>query len=170
MRAWTITCAIAVLLLIPLGIEYRFAHPTVPSGVQRSECLTPHPEGETHNDAFTRLGGRLTRYPNAQWIADGYTVRGIAQGRDLNKYEKLVLKASYLHDFPEEMGQARRFLWKHWQSHKPAYLVLTMSSVDHTETSHYLRNLTTVGVGAYIVGSLTVANSSISLLSIPWSG
>jgi hypothetical protein len=34
------------------------------------------------------------------------------------------------------MGQARSFLWNHWQNRKPAYLVLTMSGVDHTGTSH----------------------------------
>jgi hypothetical protein len=122
-------------------MEYRLAHATVPPGVQRSECLTTPPQAETGNDGFMRLGGRITRYPNAEWQGNSYTVRDIAQGRNLGKYEKLEL-ADREHFHPWEMwrnpilAQARSFLWEHWRNRKRAYLVLTLSSVDHTGTSH----------------------------------
>jgi hypothetical protein len=142
MRTWAIACTVFVLLLlILLRIEYRLAHPTVPPGVQRSECLTPPPQEETGNDWLIRLGGRVTRYPNAQWQGDLFTVADIAQGRDLTKYDKFELRDRE-HFHPWErwynpiLAQARSFLWEHWQNRKRAYLVLTTSSVDHTGTSH----------------------------------
>jgi len=142
MRTWAITCMVFfLLLLIPLRIEHRLSHPTVPRGVQRSDCLTPPPPGETGKDWFIRLGGRATRYPSAQWQGDSYTVPNIGQGRNLTKYEKLEL-TDREHFHPWErwhnpiLAQARSFLWEHWRSRKRAYLVLTQSSVDHTGTSH----------------------------------
>jgi len=142
MRTWAIACAVVVLLLLIVArMEYRLAHRTVPPGVQRSECLTPPPQGETGNDRFIRLGGRITRYPNAQWQGDSYTVPDIAQGRNLGSYDKLELRDRE-HFHPWEMRQnsilakARSFLWEHWRDRKRGYLTLTLSSVDHTGTSH----------------------------------
>jgi hypothetical protein len=142
MRTWAIACAIIVsLLLIPLRVEYRLAHPTVPPGVQRSECLTPAPQSESGVDWLHRLGGRVTRYPNAQWHGNAYTVADIAQGRDLNKYDKLELTDPD-HPHPWQrwgnpvLAEARTSLWEHWRNRKRAYFILTLSSVDHTGTSH----------------------------------
>ena len=142
MRKWAIAGAVLVsLLLIPLRIEYRLAHPTVPPGVQRSECLSPSPEAESSNDRFTRLGGRETRYPHAQWTGDFYTAPKIAQGRNLNTYDKAQIR-DWEHFHPWErwgnpvLAQARQFLWEHWRDRRRACLTLTQSSVDYTGTSH----------------------------------
>ena len=79
--------------------------------------------------------------PSAQWQGDSYTVADIAQGRDLKRYEKLELRdREYFHPWDRWhnpiLAQARSFLWEHWRSRKRAYLVLTLTSVDHTGTSH----------------------------------
>lgn len=142
MRTWAIGGIVFIgLLSIPVYIEYRLSHPTVPPGVQRSECLVPPPKAETGNDRFARQGGRTTRYPGAHWTSEGYTVREIAQGRDLSRYDKLVLRDPDPHHFWEfrynpTFAQARMFIWKHWQDRKRAYLKLTISGIDHTDTSH----------------------------------
>jgi hypothetical protein len=141
MRTWSIACAVFVLLLlIPAAIEYRLAHRTVPPGVQRAECFTPPPEAESDHDWLTRLGGRVN-YADAQWQDHAFTSPDIAQGRNLKKYDKLEL-IDREHFHPWEMSQnpvlsqARTFVWEHWQKHKRAYLMLTLSSVDSTGTSH----------------------------------
>jgi len=141
MRTWVITCSVFLLFVgILLRLEYRLSHPTVPPGIQRPECLKPRPEAETGKDRLTRLGGRTTRYPNAQWTGVAYTVANIAQGRDLTKYEKLELKVpGPLHPWEKSIqvfAQARGFLSQHWRDHKRGYLIFTVSSVDHTGTSH----------------------------------
>jgi len=141
MRIWVVACATFALLLgYLLWIEYRLAHPTVPPGVQRSECLSPAPEGQRWRDSLRRQGGRLTRYPNARWQGHAYTIPDIAQGRDLRKYERLEL-SDFGPTHPwEKRGavfvQARRFVAEHWRIHKRGYLIFTRSSVDHTGTSH----------------------------------
>jgi len=142
MRTWVIACSVLLLIVAALlRIEYRLAHPTVPPGVQRSECLTPPPQrGEAGKDWLTRLGGRVTRYPNARW-QDGYTAAGIAQGRDLSGYEKLALRDPEPHHYWQfrrnpTLAQARTFVWKHWQERKRGYLILTITGVDHTSTAH----------------------------------
>ena len=142
MRTWAIASVVFVtLLLVLVRIEYRLAHPTVPPGLQRFECLAPPPEGEGWDDSFARMGGRSTRYPNAQWTSDAFTVPDIAQGRDLDKYDTVRLRDSrHLHPWEykesSEIAQARTFLWEHWQGRKRGYLMLTLSSVDHTGTAH----------------------------------
>jgi hypothetical protein len=142
MRTWAIACAVFVLLLLVIaGIEYRLAHPTVPPGLQRFECLAPAPEAEAWNDQFARMGGRTTRYPNAEWTGSAFTVPDVTQGRDLSKYDKLELRDSeHLHPWERQLSnalaQARTFLWEHWQGRKRGYLMLTLSSVDHTGTAH----------------------------------
>jgi len=142
MRTWVIACSVFLLLVAALlRIEYRLAHPIVPPGVQRSECLFSPPPGENGNDRFARLGGRVTRHPGAQWKGDFYTVPGIAQGRNLNTYEKAQIRDRE-HFHPWErwgnpiLAQARQFLWEHWHDRRRAYLTLTQSSVDYTGTSH----------------------------------
>lgn len=142
MRRWAIASAVLVLLLlIPLRIEYRLAHPTVPPGFQRSECLTPAAEGGRGGDRLEQLGGRTTRYPNAQWGGNSYTIPDIAQGRCLDKFDKLELTdREHFHPWEREhspiLAQARSFLWDHWEKRKRAYLILTLSSVDRTTTAH----------------------------------
>jgi hypothetical protein len=138
---WIVGGVLGCLLLTIVGIEYAARHPSVPPPLQARDCLTPPPPGETGEDWFIRLGGRATRYPNAQWQGNSYTIPNIGQGRNLTKYEKLEL-TDREHFHPWErwhnpiLAQARSFLWEHWRSRKRAYLVLTQSSVDHTGTSH----------------------------------
>ncbi len=141
MRTWAIACAVFLLLLgALLRLEYCVDHPAVPPGVQEAECLTPPPESEGGWDWLTRLGGHITRYPNAQWQGDAYTVADIAQKRDLSKYDKLVLRDRMpRHPWESSIpvfAQARIFIWQHWRDRQRAYLTLTVSSVDHTGTSH----------------------------------
>ena len=143
MRTWAIACTVIILLLlIPLGVEYRLAHRTVPPGIQRADCLTPAPDAENGYDELSRLGGHITRFPNAQWTEDGYTTRDIAQGRTLSRYETLVLRdpePRHVWEMKADdplLAQARTFLWSHWHNRKPAYLVLTLSSIDATSTWH----------------------------------
>lgn len=142
MRTWTIACAVVIfLLLIPAAIEYRLAHRTVPPGIQRAECLRPPPEEESGYDWITRLGGRVNRYANAQWQDHAFTSPDIAQGRNLQKYEKLeLIDREHFHPFEMSqnpvLAQARTFVWEHWQKRKRAYVMLTLSSVDSTGTSH----------------------------------
>lgn len=140
-RAGIIAAAVfASLLLIAAGVYYRGKHPSVPPGIESRDCLKPAPPDERPWGRFARQGGRITRYPNAQWQGNSYTAADIAQGRNLNKYDKIELRDSgHLHPWEWHnpvLAQARNFLWKHWQSRKRAYLVLTLSSVDHTGTSH----------------------------------
>lgn len=141
-RAGIIAGAVLVLLvLVVLRIDYRGKHPTVPPSMMSDNCLRTVPKTESGWDRLARLGGKTTRYPNAQWQSDYYTVADIAQGRDLAKYEKFELRDRE-HFHPWErwrnpvLAQARSFLWEHWQNRKRAYLVFTQSSVDHTGTSH----------------------------------
>lgn len=140
MRKWVIAGSVSVILLLAISrIEYRPSHPTVPPGVQRSECLIPLPEGESGWDGLSRQGGRINRYPNARWQGNAYTAADIAQGRDLSRYDKIELQDSE-HRHPGQisraLAQARIFLWEHWRNQKRGYLILTMSSVDHTGTAH----------------------------------
>ncbi len=142
MRTWAIGTAVSILLLsILLLIEYRLAHPKFPASVQRAECLTPAPRGETGNDRFVRLGGRTIRYPDAQWQDNSYTAPDIAQGRNLNKYDRLDLAdGEHFHAWEMQrnpiLAQARSFLWEHWRDRKRGYLTLTQSSVDQSSTSY----------------------------------
>jgi len=93
MRIWGIAVPVFILLLlIPLSIEYRLAHPNVPPGLQRSECLAPTIGGENWKDNFLRRGGRITPSTGAQWQGDAYSSPSIAQGRDLRKYDTLELR------------------------------------------------------------------------------
>lgn len=135
------TAVFASLLLIAVGVDYRGKHRSVPLGIESRDCLKSPPQGERGHDWFIRLGGRSTRYPNAQWQGDSYTVADIAQGRNLSRYEKFELRDRE-HFHPWErwrnpiLAHARNFVWEHWRSRKRAYLILTQSSVDHTGTSH----------------------------------
>jgi len=67
------------------------------------------------------------------------TTGDIAQGRDLNGYERLNVKdpePGFAAEIPSIMASARSFLWEHWSDKKPAYLTITGSTVDATSTSH----------------------------------
>ena len=67
-------------------------------------------------------------------------VPDVAQGRDLSRYERLMLADPGRRLMSETqtaiLAQSRSFLWSHWEQKKRAYLVLTLSSVDATSTSH----------------------------------
>lgn len=143
MRKWAIGGIVFIgLLSIPMYVEYLLAHPTVPPGIQLSGCLIPSaPSAESSNDRFSHLGGRENHHSNAQWNGGFYTIPDIAQGRNLTIYDELEIR-DHEHFHPWErwenpvLAQARRFLWEHWRDRRRAYLILTMSSIDWTRTSH----------------------------------
>jgi hypothetical protein len=123
-------------------IFYRISlHFRVPAGLEAETCGTTRPAAELGNARFIRKGGRITPNPGVWKQGSARMVDDVAQGRDLTRYDKLELVN------PEAMGvvmeqrdpvraQARAFLWAHWEAKKRAYLVLTLSSVDATGTSH----------------------------------
>src|SRR5713101_3896886 len=137
-KVWILGSAVlSLLLIVVVGLTYR----TVPPGIGPTTCLLPAPPDERPNDPFARMGGHSTRDPNIRWRNGVYTIDDVAQGRNLERYDRLVLKdpepkavVERWHD--PMLAQARTFLWTHWQQRKRGYLILTRSSVDHMSTSH----------------------------------
>jgi hypothetical protein len=141
-RAGIVAAGVFVaLMLIALGVEYFGKHPSVPPPIEARDCLTPPPPDETSNAHFARQGGRITPYPKVWKESTAYTTIDVAQGRNLSRYDKFELAdpepktvAARWHD--PVLAQARTFIWEHWRDRKRGYLLLTLSSVDHTSTSH----------------------------------
>ena len=142
-RASILAAAVfCALLLAMLSLEYRARHPSVPSAHENVGCFQVASDGESGWEQFARQGGHITRYPNARWDGSSYTVADVAQGRHMDKYDKLQIRDpeprhpwSRPHD--PTLAQARQFVWEHWRSHQRGYLVLTLSSVDRTTSSHF---------------------------------
>jgi hypothetical protein len=79
----------------------------------------------------------------------GFTTKAIAGTRNLPLYDdaghfdcrKFTREAIYKRPKDETriaaaMGNARTFIWEHWQSKKRGYIRITFNSVDATSTSH----------------------------------
>ncbi len=131
----------ASLMLVVVGVEYRSTHPQVPPALEAANCASTAPRDELPNARFARKGGRSTRYVKVRREGTALTVDDVAQGRDLRRYDRLELADPEPRAVSDRRGdwiiaKARKFLWEHWRDHKRAYLLLTLSSVDATGTSH----------------------------------
>jgi hypothetical protein len=127
-----------LLLLALLGSAQ--AQQNVPAPIEAPDCTVAAPSNELPNARFTRKGGRTT--PSKVSFQNGVLiVKDVAQARDLQKYEMLTLaNPKHLTVFERKddpiIPRARTFIWQHWHDRKQGYLVLTLSSVDATGTSH----------------------------------
>ena len=137
-RTWILVPSRFISLFVLL---LGWAHTAVPQSSPREPagCGSTAPANELPMARFKRLGGHTTRVKTR--YQDGtFTTDDVAQGRDLSRYERLDLvdKRRFVADTGGQplLAQARSFLWSHWQDRKRAYLVLTLSSVDFTTTSH----------------------------------
>jgi hypothetical protein len=141
-RAWIAGAAVfACFVLIVVVVNYRSSHPQVPSPLEAKNCALTAPGDELPNARFARKGGRSTRYVRVWRDGTALTVDNVAQGRDLRQYDRLELADPEPRVVADRRGdwiiaKARTFLWEHWRDHKRAYLLLTLSSVDATSTSH----------------------------------
>lgn len=128
------------VLLPLLFLMGAHAQQKLPPPIESPDCSVAAPPKELPNARFARKGGRTT--PSKVLFQKGVlTVRDVAQGRDLGGYETLTLTNPRPTTVLERKNdpiipRSRTFLWQHWHDHKPAYLILTLSSVDATSTSH----------------------------------
>jgi len=135
--ALLLVCLTAVLI----GNRVMKSRPRVPPPLEAKGCESGAAVGELPNERFIRRGGRTTRYVNVWREGKSYVADGVAQGRNLGRYERLDLAdpeprtvGDPLRD--SVLAQARNFLWLNWHERKRAYLTLTLSSVDATSTAH----------------------------------
>ncbi|MBZ5507464.1 MAG: hypothetical protein LAO78_18550 [Acidobacteriia bacterium] len=129
------------IILASLVIEGRGLRAQVPSSLEAKDCASPAPPDELPNDRFIRKGGRTTPHVKVLRQGTALTIDNVAQGRDLLRYDRLELADPEPRAVSERRSdsvraQARTFLWNQWRERKEAYLVLTLSSVDATSTSH----------------------------------
>jgi hypothetical protein len=123
---------------------------SIPPPHEAAKCSVASESGERPNARFARKGGRTAR-AKVVFQDDELTVKDVAQGRDLAKYERLTLtrpsKVFLMtrrgmtgeqaeREARQVLARARTFLFEHWRDHKQAYITLTGSSVDATSTSH----------------------------------
>jgi hypothetical protein len=128
-----------MLLLLAL-IGPAQAQQNLPTPIEAPDCAAAAPPKELPNAGFARKGGRTTA-GKVSFQGGVLTVTDVAQGRDLQKYETLTLTNPKPMTAVESKGdpiipRARKFLWQHWHDRKQGYLILTLSSVDATSTSH----------------------------------
>jgi hypothetical protein len=114
----------------------------VPSPLEAHDCPGQPPHDELARDRFVRKGGRTTRYVKVWHEGEALTTENVAEDRDLSRYDKLVLADPVPRPVVEKwhddqlFAQARTFLWEHWRDKRPAYLILTLHSVDSMGTAH----------------------------------
>lgn len=102
-----------------------------------------------------RKGGKTTRYIQVWRQGESLTVENVTQDRDLAKYDTLEVadpEPRAVSDRRREpfLAQARTFIWEYWRDRKRGYLILTLSSVDATGTSHIFVERITLGGGVSI--------------------
>lgn len=134
---------LAICLLIILALFYDSQTSLgVPLGLETRDCWVQPPLDELPRDSFVRKGGRTVRHVKVWHEGEALTTENVIEGRDLSRYDKLVLADPVPRPVVEEwhdaqlFGQARIFLWEHWRNKKPGYLMLTLHSVDSMGTSH----------------------------------
>jgi hypothetical protein len=141
-RAWAVGAAVlALLILLIVGLDSQNRPPQVPPPLEAKSCASGALPDELPSARFARNGGRTTRPVKVWHQGAALMVHGVAQGRDLRRYEKLELadpepRTAEQRRLDPILAKARRFLWEHWRDRRPAYLILTLSSVDATSTSH----------------------------------
>lgn len=129
----------SVFLLLVL-LSAAQAQQKLPPPVEAPECGAKAQTNELPNARFAREGGRTTA-SKVLFQGGVLTVKDVAQGRDLGRYETLTLTNPKPTTVLERKGdpiipRARAFLWQHWHDRKQGYLILTLSSIDATSTSH----------------------------------
>jgi hypothetical protein len=161
------------LLLAVLSSAY--AQQNVPPPIEAADCNVAAPSKELPYARFARKGGRTTA---SKILFQGgvLTVKDVAQGRDLGKYETLTLTnpkhmtvVESKHD--PVIPRARMFLWQHWHDREQGYLILTLSSVDATSTSHIFIEQDKTGrwrVSWRIVRHMGQVNDMPTYYSIAW--
>ena len=112
----------------------------VPPPIEAQNCSAGSPSAELPNARFQRKGGRTTA-SKVLFEQGVLTVQDVAQGRNLSRYEQPILvnarpKTVVERKHDPTLPRARDSLWQHWPDHKQAYLILTLSRVDATSTSH----------------------------------
>jgi hypothetical protein len=128
------------VLLMLLLLSGAYAQQKLPPPKEPSDCSGATSPRELPNARFARKGGRIT--PSKVFFQKGVlTVKDVAQGRNLSRYETLTLTNTKPTPVVERksdpiLASARTFLWQHWHDRKQGYLILTLSSVDATSTSH----------------------------------
>jgi hypothetical protein len=121
-------------------VGHQDARHRVPPPLEAKNCEAAADPDERPNHRFERKGGRTT---NATVRTQGgaLTVDDVAQGRDLGRYDKFEVanpQPRLISEIERDplLARARTFLWEHWRDRRQAYLIVTMSSVDATITSH----------------------------------
>lgn len=134
---------LAVCLVIVLALLYDSqTHLRVPLGTETLDCSVQPPRDELPRDRFARKGGRTTGHVKVWHEGEALTTDNVVEGRDLSRYDRLVLADPIPRPVVESwraaqlFAQARTFLWEHWKNRKPGYLMLTLHSVDSMGTSH----------------------------------
>jgi hypothetical protein len=141
-RAWIIFGIVVLgsIILVAGSVFYLSSHPQVPTPLEARECGSATQRDELPNARFMRMGGR--RITAKVWReGSALTAYNVAQNRDLRGYERLQLADPEPRSAAERLSdvivaEARTFVWEHWRNRKRAYLVLTLSSIDATSTSH----------------------------------
>src|SRR5439155_8440117 len=140
------------------------------------DCASSAPSDELPTARFARKGGRTTRNVKVWRQGSALMIDDVAQGRDLTQYERLELADPEPRVVSDQrrnpvLAQARTFLWRHWQDRKRAYLLLTLSSVDATSTSHVLSNQMKLAAGACTGGVFgTTAKLTTRPQTTRWNG
>jgi hypothetical protein len=141
-HVWAVGSVVFGCLISELiGVNFVSAHPQLPQSLEAKTCASSAPPDELPNARFIRKGGRITRNVKVWRQGSALMIDDVAQGRDLTQYERLELADPEPRVVSDQrrnpvLAQARTFLWRHWQDRKRAYLLLTLSSVDATSTSH----------------------------------
>ena len=141
-RTWTVVFVAVVCLILGLVlVNYMSSHPQLPQSLVAKNCASSAPPDELPNARFVREGGRRTRNVKVWRRGSALVIDDVTQGRNLTQYERLELADPEPRVMSDQrrspvLAQARTFLWHHWHDRKRAYLVLTLSSVDATSTSH----------------------------------
>jgi hypothetical protein len=139
-RSFTIYMARPFVFLLLVLLSAAQAQQKLPPPIEAPECSAKAPSNELPNARFARKGGRTTA-SKVLFQGGVLSVKDVAQGRDLGRYETLTLTNPKPTTVLERKGdpviqRARVFLWQHWHDRKQGYLILTLSSVDASSTSH----------------------------------
>src|SRR5437763_15589844 len=93
-----------------------------PAPLETSDCNAVVQSKELPNTRFARKGGRTTT-TQLQFRGGVLSVKNVAEGRDLEAYERLILVNTKPTTVVERktdptLPKARTFLWQHWHDHK----------------------------------------------------
>lgn len=126
---------VALLVFLAQASPERLA---VPPSLGSANCLPSPVKRSLPREDFEARGGRASAVKVKREASGAYTMDGVAQGRNLERYDKLEIPNPRYEEkaMLSAYMEARTFVWEHWRDHRPAYLVITISSVDATSTSH----------------------------------